>query len=227
MQGGNLQLKILTVNALEIEARMLSPLNFFGGTNVVRPGPKRIKDKASKISWHAAAADTAHPVPQGIFSEQSQGQAVFNSIHPPRPDQYEEFHAKAVDRTMKSNEREVGHHFKSAIDSRFVRLKILTVFDYPGIHIFGIDPDRKMERYAQATADVSGLPPLNLRFILYPFDTSGLVLRAKLQNNYLNTALLSVKLGFLDSTLTQAGIFPSLFSSFHSPIVSGVWLLSI
>lgn len=37
--------------------------------------------------------------------------------------------------------------------------------DFPGIHVFGVDPNRKMEKYAQAAAETAGLPPSNFRFM--------------------------------------------------------------
>lgn len=33
------------------------------------------------------------------------------------------------------------------------------------IEVFGIDPNRKMEKYAKAAAVASGLPPTNFKFI--------------------------------------------------------------
>lgn len=37
--------------------------------------------------------------------------------------------------------------------------------DYPGILVFGVDPNRKMQKYAQAAAETTGLPPSNFRFM--------------------------------------------------------------
>ena len=33
------------------------------------------------------------------------------------------------------------------------------------VNVFGIDPNRKMEKYAQAAAETVGLPPSNFKFI--------------------------------------------------------------
>lgn len=37
--------------------------------------------------------------------------------------------------------------------------------DYPDIFVFGVDPNRKMQKYAQAAAETAGLPSSNFRFI--------------------------------------------------------------
>lgn len=37
--------------------------------------------------------------------------------------------------------------------------------DYPDILVYGVDPNRKMQRYAQAAAQDAGLPPSNFRFM--------------------------------------------------------------
>lgn len=37
--------------------------------------------------------------------------------------------------------------------------------DDPGIDVFGVDPNRKMEKYARAAAETAGLPPSNFRFM--------------------------------------------------------------
>lgn len=34
-----------------------------------------------------------------------------------------------------------------------------------GVHVFGMDPNRKMEKYARAAAVAAGLPPSNFEFI--------------------------------------------------------------
>lgn len=34
-----------------------------------------------------------------------------------------------------------------------------------GVQVFGVDPNRKMEKYAKAAAATAGLPPPNFKFI--------------------------------------------------------------
>lgn len=37
--------------------------------------------------------------------------------------------------------------------------------DNPGVDVFGIDPNKKMERYAQTSAEAAGIPPSKFRFM--------------------------------------------------------------
>ncbi|XP_058193463.1 uncharacterized protein LOC131310459 isoform X3 [Rhododendron vialii] len=103
---------------------------------------------------------------------------MLNSIHPPRPDWYEELYASALDMGMKSYEAQVAG-YKSLIFAN-VRGKAETVLeigigagpnlkyyasDNSGVRVFGIDPNKKMEKYAQAAALNVGLPPADFKFI--------------------------------------------------------------
>ncbi|XP_075485882.1 uncharacterized protein LOC142525463 [Primulina tabacum] len=103
--------------------------------------------------------------------------AALNRIHPSRPDWYEEFYASAMDKIMESYEAEIAG-FKSQIFSslRGKANKILEIgigtgpnFRYyagnPGVDVFGIDPNKKMERYALASAEAAGIPPSNFQFM--------------------------------------------------------------
>ncbi|KAI8527379.1 hypothetical protein RHMOL_Rhmol12G0070400 [Rhododendron molle] len=104
--------------------------------------------------------------------------AMLNSIHPRRPDWYEELYALALDTGMKSYEAQVAG-YKSLIFAN-VRGKVETVLeigigagpnlkyyasDNSGVRVFGIDPNKKMEKYAQAAALNVGLPPADFKFI--------------------------------------------------------------
>ncbi|KAA8529407.1 hypothetical protein F0562_033794 [Nyssa sinensis] len=73
-------------------------------------------------------------------------QDMLNRLHPPRADWYEEFYASALDKGMKSYEAEIA-----GCDN--------------GVRVFGIDPNRKLEKYARAAATAAGLPPTNFKFI--------------------------------------------------------------
>ncbi|XP_073130716.1 uncharacterized protein [Henckelia pumila] len=103
--------------------------------------------------------------------------AALNRIHPARPDWYEEFYASAMDKTMVSYEAEIAG-FKSQLFSslggnadKILEIGIGTgpniryYADNPGVDVFGIDPNKKMERYAQAAAEAAGIPPSNFRFM--------------------------------------------------------------
>ncbi|KAL7227106.1 hypothetical protein ACSBR1_022050 [Camellia fascicularis] len=81
---------------------------------------------------------------------------VLNSIHPPRPDWYEELYAFTLDKGSKAYEAEVAG-FKSQIFTN-LRGKAKTVLELGigtgpnlkyyasdnGVHVFDIDPKRKM-----------------------------------------------------------------------------------
>ncbi|KAK6139339.1 hypothetical protein DH2020_026920 [Rehmannia glutinosa] len=103
--------------------------------------------------------------------------AALNRIRPSRPDWYEELFASAMDKLTESYEAEIAV-YKSQL---FANLKgkagkILEIgigtgpnlkyyADYPGIDVFGVDPNRKMEKYAQAASENAGLTPSNFRFM--------------------------------------------------------------
>ncbi|KAG8366366.1 hypothetical protein BUALT_Bualt17G0072300 [Buddleja alternifolia] len=102
--------------------------------------------------------------------------AVLNRVHPPRPDWYEELYASAMDKAMKSYEAEIAGYKSQLFDNlRGKANKILEVgigsgpnlkyySDYPGVNVFGVDPNRKMEKYARAAAEAAGIPPSNFKF---------------------------------------------------------------
>ncbi|CAA0828655.1 S-adenosyl-L-methionine-dependent methyltransferases superfamily protein [Striga hermonthica] len=102
---------------------------------------------------------------------------TLSKIRPPRPDWYEEFYALAMDKLTKPYEAEIAA-YKSQL---FAKLKgkpdnILEIgvgtgpnlkyyADYPGVNVFGVDPNRKMEKYAQAAVENAGLMLSNFKFI--------------------------------------------------------------
>ncbi|XP_028068220.1 methyltransferase-like protein 7A isoform X2 [Camellia sinensis] len=101
---------------------------------------------------------------------------VMNSIHPPRPDWYEELFAFVMAKGSKAYEAKVAH-FKTQIftnlrgtDKTVLELGIGTGPNLKyyasdnGVRVFGIDPNKKMEKYAQAAAAAAGLPPENFKF---------------------------------------------------------------
>ncbi|KAL3823954.1 hypothetical protein ACJIZ3_019983 [Penstemon smallii] len=103
--------------------------------------------------------------------------SVLNRIHPPRPDWYEELYASAMDKTMKSYEAEIaGYKSRIFASLRGKANKILEIgigtgpnfkyyADYPGANVLGVDPNRKMEKYALAAAEAAGLQPSNFKFV--------------------------------------------------------------
>ncbi|KAI7758276.1 hypothetical protein M8C21_005424 [Ambrosia artemisiifolia] len=99
-------------------------------------------------------------------------------VHPPRPDWYEEFYAVAMDASMKSYEAEIAG-YKSELFANLTgkAAKILEIgigtgpnLKYygnlaSGASVVGVDPNRKMEKYAQAAAQASGLSPTKFKFV--------------------------------------------------------------
>ncbi|KAJ7943446.1 Methyltransferase-like protein [Quillaja saponaria] len=102
---------------------------------------------------------------------------MLNKIHPPRPDWYEEFYASVLNTGMKAYEDEVAG-CKSQLFSnlRGKAHKVLEIGIGTGpnlsyyannsdVQVVGIDPNRKMEKYARSAAAAAGLPPSNFKFI--------------------------------------------------------------
>ncbi|XP_047968394.1 putative methyltransferase-like protein 7A isoform X1 [Salvia hispanica] len=111
------------------------------------------------------------------FASERDSKSVLNSIHPPRPDWYEEFYASAMDRTMRSYEAEIaGYKAELFANLRGKAERILEIgvgtgpnlkyyADYPDTLVYGVDPNRKMQKYAQAAATAARLPPSNFTFM--------------------------------------------------------------
>nr|XP_025654769.1 methyltransferase-like protein 7A isoform X3 [Arachis hypogaea] len=101
---------------------------------------------------------------------------VLNQFHPPKPDWYEEFYAWVMNSATKSYEAEVAK-YKSQVLSNLKgkALKILEVGIGTGpnlsyyandsdVHVVGIDPNPKMEKYARSSARLAGLLLSNFEF---------------------------------------------------------------
>ncbi|KAK8508123.1 hypothetical protein V6N13_055576 [Hibiscus sabdariffa] len=102
---------------------------------------------------------------------------LLNKIHPPRPDWYEEFYASVMATSMKSYEEKIAG-YKSQLFGK-LKGKAKRVMEigigtgpnleyYAGngeIQVFGLDPNKKMEKYARASATAVGVPPKNFHFI--------------------------------------------------------------
>ncbi|PIN13762.1 putative methyltransferase [Handroanthus impetiginosus] len=111
------------------------------------------------------------------FSADEDPMAVVNRIHPPRPDWYEEIYALAMEKATKAYEAEIAGYKSQLFASLRGKVdKILEIgigtgpnlkyyADYPGVNVCGVDPIRKMEKYARAAAENAGLSPSNFEFM--------------------------------------------------------------
>lgn len=103
--------------------------------------------------------------------------AMLNRLHPPRPDWYEEFYASVMNSSMKSYEAEVAGYKSQLFDNlRGKAKKLLEIGIGTGpnlkyyaadtdVQVLGVDPNRKMEKYAQTAAVAAGLPLTNFKFL--------------------------------------------------------------
>ncbi|XP_042477567.1 methyltransferase-like protein 7B isoform X2 [Macadamia integrifolia] len=104
-------------------------------------------------------------------------QAILKRFHPPKPDWFEKFFALFLAKCCGYYEGKVAG-YKAEIFSR-LKGRVNKVLElgigsgpnlkyYAGdgdVHVYGIDPNEKMEKYAQEAAVAAGLPPTNFNFI--------------------------------------------------------------
>ncbi|XP_042479038.1 methyltransferase-like protein 7A [Macadamia integrifolia] len=112
-----------------------------------------------------------------ISNEDTRKQAMLKRFHPPRPEWFEKLSALFLAKCMKAYEEEVAG-YKAELFSR-LRGRVNKVLElgigtgpnlkyYAGdgdVHVYGVDPNQKMEKYAQEAAVAAGLPPTNFNFI--------------------------------------------------------------
>ncbi|XP_042485469.1 methyltransferase-like protein 7B [Macadamia integrifolia] len=103
--------------------------------------------------------------------------AMLERIHPPRPDWYEEFYALVLEKGMKAYEVEVAGYKSelfSKLRGRSKKVLELGIGTGPNlkyyasggeVYVYGVDPNKKMEKYAREAAVAAGLPPSNFNFI--------------------------------------------------------------
>lgn len=101
---------------------------------------------------------------------------MLNRIHPPKSDWYEEFYASAMNDVMKAYEAEVASYKSQLFDKlRGQAKEVLEIGVGTGPNlkyyassasmVFGIDPNKKMEKYARGAAEAAGLSPENFKFL--------------------------------------------------------------
>ncbi|KAI3876483.1 hypothetical protein MKX03_030300 [Papaver bracteatum] len=106
----------------------------------------------------------------------SNSNEMLNRVHPPKPDWYEEFFALVMEKGMASYEDEVAGYKEKLFSS--LRGKCKDVLELGigtgpnlkyyagdvGVHVYGVDPNKKMEKYAAAAALTAGLPSTNFYY---------------------------------------------------------------
>ncbi|KAH9606966.1 hypothetical protein KSS87_013741 [Heliosperma pusillum] len=102
---------------------------------------------------------------------------AMNDIRAPKADWYEELFASVMNMSMKVYEPEIGRYKRELFSELKGQAKeILEVgigtgpnLKYyasdDGVHVIGVDPNRKMEKYARKAADAAGLAQANFDFI--------------------------------------------------------------
>ncbi|XP_048503265.1 uncharacterized protein LOC104897881 isoform X2 [Beta vulgaris subsp. vulgaris] len=106
----------------------------------------------------------------------SSSMGMLEKVHPPRPDWYEEFYASVMNNGMKSYEEEIaGYKSKLFNELRGEAKEVLEIGVGTGPNlkyyssnartVFGIDPNRKMEKYARGAAEAAGLSPEKFKFM--------------------------------------------------------------
>uniref|UniRef100_M1BS04 S-adenosylmethionine-dependent methyltransferase n=1 Tax=Solanum tuberosum TaxID=4113 RepID=M1BS04_SOLTU len=115
----------------------------------------------------AAALLPIHPSHASDVSSPADSMAMLNRLHPPRPDWYEEFYATAMNTSYKSelfaNLRGQAKQILEIGIGTGPNLKYYASEE--GTSVYGVDPNRKMEKYAQAAAETAGLPAANFKFL--------------------------------------------------------------
>ncbi|XP_043699118.1 methyltransferase-like protein 7B [Telopea speciosissima] len=115
--------------------------------------------------------------PSLIVNEDTHRQAILKRFHTPRPDWYEKLFALLLAKCLKAYEPEVAG-YKAELFSR-LRGRVNKVLElgigtgpnlkyYAGdgdVHVYGVDPNKRMEKYATEAAVAAGLPRTNFNFI--------------------------------------------------------------
>ncbi|KAF4398410.1 hypothetical protein G4B88_025389 [Cannabis sativa] len=138
-------------------SRTTNPLSFF--RSVCTTNHRRATPGVSPPADGSSGAISESPY---IYC--GKGWDTLRKIHPPRPDWYEEFYASVLDTSMKSYEAEIAG-YKSELFAnlrgkaeRVVEIGIGTGPNLryyggdKGVQVFGVDPNKKMEKYAKSSA---------------------------------------------------------------------------
>ncbi|KAJ4711367.1 Methyltransferase-like protein [Melia azedarach] len=133
----------------------------------------------SRRQFIEAAATALLPLlnPSGVSGLPYDSMDMLNKFHPARPDWYEEFYASVMNSSMESYEAEIAGYKSELFDKlRGKAKKVLEIGIGTGpnlkyyagdidVQVVGVDPNKKMEKYAQAAAMAAGLPLANFKFM--------------------------------------------------------------
>ncbi|KAH7570081.1 hypothetical protein ACOSP7_018010 [Xanthoceras sorbifolium] len=123
----------------------------------------------------AAAATALLPLDPST-STATDSMAMLNKVHPPRADWYEELYASVMNTGMKFYEEEIAgykSHLFGILRGQAEKVLEIGIGTGPNLNyyatdtdvqVFGVDPNKKMEKYAQAAAVAAGLPLSNFKF---------------------------------------------------------------
>ncbi|XP_031475394.1 uncharacterized protein LOC116247369 [Nymphaea colorata] len=101
---------------------------------------------------------------------------ILNEVHPPKPQWYDELYAWAMENLMESYKMKIsGYKEQLFKDLEGETRKVLELgigtgpnIQYyatgPDVTVYGVDPNKQMEKYAKAAALRAGLPPSNFYF---------------------------------------------------------------
>ncbi|KAJ9187466.1 hypothetical protein P3X46_002921 [Hevea brasiliensis] len=169
----------LCTSSHKTSTSIITPSNHPGGlekTSNHEPKPSRFCPCGRRHFLEATATGLLSvSVPPANASDYK---TVLNRVHPPRPDWYEEFYASVLNSdATRSYEAEIAA-YKSQLftNLRGKAKRILEIGIGTGpnlkyyandadLEVFGMDPNVKMERYAQEAAEAAGLLPTNFKFI--------------------------------------------------------------
>ncbi|XP_055832684.1 uncharacterized protein LOC129901509 isoform X1 [Solanum dulcamara] len=184
--------KLKAVNSSVSESTTLKDVSFHSQMqNELNQLKKRVEDPLScsnKFCFCCSRRDfmalvgtaallPSHPSYASDDSSPTDPMAMLNRLHPPRPDWYDELYATAMNTSMKSYEAEIeGYKSELFANLRGQAKQILEIgigtgpnlkyyASEGGISVYGVDPNRKMVKYAQAAAEAAGLPPANFKFL--------------------------------------------------------------
>lgn len=126
------------------------------------------------LSQFTASPATADPSTDLLLSS---AQKTMNKVHPSKPDWYEEFYAINLDRGMKAYEKEIAGYKEQLLNPLKGEAKTILELGIGtgpnlkyyasgrNVSVVGVDPNKHMEKYAQAAATDSGLLKSQFKFI--------------------------------------------------------------